>query len=42
MTDRPKHREPFRTESVALGAIRMIELDNIGEALAIAESEAFK
>ena len=42
MTDRPKHREPFRTESAALGAARMTELDNIGEALAIAESEAFK
>ena len=42
MTDRPKYREPFRTESVALGAVRMTELDNIGEALAIAESEAFR
>jgi hypothetical protein len=42
MTDRPKHREPFRTESVALGAVRMDGIDNIGEALAIAESETFK
>jgi predicted flavoprotein YhiN len=42
MTDRPKHRNHFRTESVALGAVRMTELDNIGEALAIAECEPFK
>jgi hypothetical protein len=42
MTDRPKHRKPFRTESVALGAVRMTEIDNIGEALAIAECETFK
>jgi hypothetical protein len=42
MTDRPKHRKPFRTQSVALGAVRMAGIDNIGEALALAESEAFK
>jgi Arc/MetJ family transcription regulator len=42
MTDRPKHRKHFHTESAALGAVRMAELDNIGEALAIAEGEPFK
>jgi hypothetical protein len=42
MTDRPKPRKLFRTRSVALGAVRMAGIDNIGEALAIAESEAFK
>ncbi len=42
MTDRPKRRKPFRTESVALGVVRMTEIDNIGEALAVAECEAFK
>ncbi|MGH2391585.1 MAG: ribbon-helix-helix protein, CopG family [Chloroflexota bacterium] len=41
MADRPKHREPFRTESVALGAVRTDGIDNIQEALAIAESEAY-
>jgi Arc/MetJ family transcription regulator len=42
MTDRPKQRKPFRTRSVALGAVRMAGIDNIGEALAIAEGEAFR
>jgi hypothetical protein len=41
MTDRPKQRTPFRTEAVALGAVRMNGIDNIQEALAIAESEAY-
>jgi hypothetical protein len=41
MADRPKRREPFRTRSVSLGQLRIGGLDNIGEALAIAEDEAF-
>lgn len=42
MTDRPKPRTPFRTQSVTLGPPRIAGIDNIGEALALAESEAFK
>jgi len=42
MRTRPKRREPFRTRTVVLGRMRMANIDNIGEALAIAESEAFK
>jgi len=42
MTDQPKPRKLFRTRSVALGAVRIGGIDNIGEALAIAETEAFK
>jgi hypothetical protein len=42
MGNRTKRRERFRTRSVALGQLRVAELDSIGEALAIAESEAYK
>lgn len=42
MSHRTKRREHFRTRSVALGQLRIAGLDNIGEALAIAESEAYK
>lgn len=42
MTDRPKHRIPFCTRAVALGAARMDGIDNIGEVLALAEGEAFR
>jgi hypothetical protein len=41
MTARPKPREPFRTRSVDVGEA-LIPLDNISEALAIAEGEWFK
>jgi Ribbon-helix-helix protein, copG family len=37
-----KRREPFQTRSVALGRARLSNIDNIGEALAIAEAESFK
>ncbi len=37
-----KRRECLRTRSVALGRLRIAGLDNIGEALAIAEGEAYK
>jgi len=42
MNNRPKRREPVRTQSVALGRIRIAGIDNISEALAIAEGEAHK
>jgi hypothetical protein len=41
ITDRPKRREPFRTRSVSLGQVKIASIDNIGEALAIAEGESF-
>ncbi len=41
MTARTKPREPFRTRVVDLGPAQ-IPLDNISEALAIAEGESFK
>jgi len=31
-----------RTKAVALGRVRVPSIDNIGEALAIAESESFR
>jgi hypothetical protein len=42
MSKRTNRRERFRTRSVALGQLRVVGLDNIGEALAIAEGEAYK
>ena len=42
MGGRAKRRERLRTRSVALGGLRIAGLDNIGEALAIAEGEAYK
>ena len=41
MTARPKPREPFRTRAVDLGEV-LIPVDNISEALAVAEGESFK
>lgn len=35
-------REPVRTQAVALGCLRVANIDNIGEALAIVEGESFK
>ena len=40
--DRPKPREPVRTQVVDLGRLRIAGIDNIGDALAIAEGELFK
>ena len=40
--DRPTRRSQFRTHSVDLGRARMSSVDNVAEALAIAEDEAFK
>jgi len=42
MSNRTKRRERFRTRSVALGQLRLGSVDNISEALAIAESETYK
>ena len=42
MTSRTERREHVQTRSVALGGLRIASLDNIGEALAIAEGEAYK
>ena len=42
LTARPKRREPFRTQSVELGRLRLAGIDNVSESLAIAESDAFK
>jgi hypothetical protein len=42
MSGRTKRRERLQTRSVALGRLRIASLDNIGEALAVAEGEAYK
>jgi len=42
MASRPKMREPMRTRAVALGRLRIASIDNIGDALAVAEGESFK
>ena len=42
MSARPKRRGQFRTKSVALGRVRIGSIDNVAEALAIAEGEAFR
>jgi hypothetical protein len=42
LTTRPKRREPFQTQVVALGRMRLADVDNVSESLAVAEGEAFK
>lgn len=42
MQARPARRERFHTQPVDLGRLRIGSLDNIAEALAVAEGEAFK
>lgn len=37
----PKPRDPFRTQPVSLGRA-LVSIDNVSEALAIAEGESFK
>ena len=37
----PKRREPFRTHSVDIGRCRIGSIDNVAEALAVAEGESF-
>ena len=42
MSARPKRRGHFRTKSVTLGGLRIGSIDNVAEALAIAEGEGFR
>lgn len=42
MSTPTKRRERFRTQAVTLGQPRLASLDNVGEALAIAEGEVYK
>jgi hypothetical protein len=42
MNEKPKRREQFRTRAVDLGRLRVSTIDDIGEALAMAEGERFK
>ncbi len=42
MDAQPKRREPFRTQSVDVGRCRVGSIDNVAEALAVAEGEAFR
>jgi hypothetical protein len=42
MTSRTERRKPLQTRSVALGRLRVASLNNIGEALAVAEGKAYK
>ncbi len=42
MSARPKRSRSFQTKSVALGSVRLASIDNVGEALALAEAESFK
>jgi hypothetical protein len=42
MSARPKRSQAFHTRSVALGRVRLASIDNVGEALALAEVESFK
>ena len=39
---RPRRREPFLTHSVDLGHCRIGSIDNVAEALAVAEGESFR
>jgi hypothetical protein len=41
MATQTKKRGPFQTRSVSLGRVRIGGIDNIAEALAIAEGEGF-
>jgi hypothetical protein len=40
--ERPTRRSQFRTQSVDLGRLRASSVDNVADALATAEDEAFK
>ncbi len=42
MSEPPKRGQPFRTRAVALGRCRVASLDNVAEALAVAEGESFR
>ena len=42
METRPERREPFRTDTVDIGRCRIGSIDNVAEALAVAEREWFR
>lgn len=42
MRVRPKRRKPFQTRCVDLGRCRIGSIDDVAEALAVAECDAFK
>jgi hypothetical protein len=42
MDARPKRREPFYTQTVNVGHCRIGDIDNVAEALAVAEGEPFR
>ena len=42
LAGRPKRQEPFRTTSAALGRCLIGNVDNVSDALAIAEGESFR
>jgi hypothetical protein len=42
MTEPPRKREPFRTRAADLGELKIGSIDNVAEALAIAEGEGFR
>jgi len=42
MTEPKKPRQAFQTRSVSLGRLRIASLDNVVEALAMAEGEGFR
>lgn len=42
MRAHPKPREPFRTQAAILGRLRVGSIDNVAEALSIAEGESFR
>ncbi len=42
MDTRPKRRETFCTHSVDIGRCRIGSIDNVAEALAVAEGESFR
>jgi ribbon-helix-helix CopG family protein len=42
LTTRTKPREPYQTQVVELGRVRIPSIDNVSESVAIAEGKAFK
>jgi len=42
MGARAKRKAPLRTRSVSLGRLRIAGIDNVAEALAVSEGEAFR
>ena len=42
MTTPPRRRKPYRTKAVSLGRCLVGSLDNVSEALAVAEGDSFR